>query len=234
MNNLATLLAATYKTERATSRRLVARTGMPEAQALRQTLESSAGADGLAALLARRGAERHADEQRRAARGLARAEAQLRRQTRHDGPPTAWRAWFDGSAQPNPGRCGIGAVLSGPAGIRIDIAQPAGYGNSSEAEYRALIAVLEAAVQAGSHQLTIYGDSQVVVNDVNGADGVTAPSLLAYRTAACSLLAQLRDVTLRWIPRHKNAEADALSQRGCRQHQDARPEPDASNHPTPA
>jgi ribonuclease HI len=135
------------------------------------------------------------------------------RQARHDGPATAWRAWFDGSARPNPGRCTIGCLLKGPDGEVVEISRAAGYGNSGEAEYMALIALLETAVQNGAHGLTIYGDSQVVVNDVNGPEHAGAPALQAYRRKAGALLAQLREVTLRWVPRHKNLEADALSQR---------------------
>jgi ribonuclease HI len=70
-------------------------------------------------------------------------------------------------------------------------------------------------VQSGAHGLTIYGDSQVVVNDVNGAGDAGAPALASYRLAAQALIAQLRGVTLRWLPRHKNLEADALSQRAA-------------------
>lgn len=209
------LFDAANKTERAASRRLAGAAGISQEQALRQVLEASAGEAGLAVLLAERGALR-AGERLRAAARLARKEAALAlRQVRHDGAPTAWRAWFDGSAHPNPGRCGIGALLKGPHGELVEISQPAGYGNSSEAEYRALIALLEAALHSGAHELTIYGDSQVVVNDVNGVRHAGAPSLEPYRLAAQALLAQLRAVTLRWVPRHKNLEADALSQRAA-------------------
>lgn len=124
-----------------------------------------------------------------------------------------WRAWFDGSARPNPGRCAIGVLLTGPAGESIEISRPAGYGDSSEAEYRALIALLEAAVARKVEQISIFGDSLVVVDDVNGPDHAAAPALQAYRRAVHALLAQLENVTLRWIPRHRNTAADALSQR---------------------
>ena len=143
------------------------------------------------------------------------AALEARRKASHQGPPAAWRAWFDGSAHPNPGRCGIGGLLQGPGGASIEISQAAGYGNSSEAEYRALIAVLEAAVEGGAHDLVIYGDSRVVIDDMNGPELYAAASLTGYRMAAQALLARLRGVTLRWIPRHRNAAADALSQRAC-------------------
>jgi ribonuclease HI len=126
---------------------------------------------------------------------------------------SGWRAWFDGSARPNPGRCAIGVVLAGPAGEVVEISQPAGYGDSSEAEYRALIALLEAAIVHHAQPLAVFGDSLVVVDDVNGPDHAAAPVLQAYRRTVHSLLTQLGDVTLRWIPRHRNTVADALSQR---------------------
>jgi ribonuclease HI len=144
-----------------------------------------------------------------------RESAVAQRRSRQLGAASAWQAWFDGSARPNPGACGIGAVLRGPGGKVIEISRQAGYGNSSEAEYRALIALLESAVQHGAHDLTIHGDSQVVVNDVNGPEHLAAPSLLAYRHTVQSLLSQLQGVTLRWIPRHRNTAADALSQRAA-------------------
>jgi ribonuclease HI len=208
----AALLAAAFKGELATSRKLAARTGIPEAEALRATLTLRAGVAGLEQLLAARAAERLRSEHGAAAR-RAHAEAALARRTQAPAALPAWRAWFDGSARPNPGRCGIGAVLAGPAGIRIEVAREAGYGNSSEAEYLALIAALEAALEHGVPALAIQGDSQVVIDDVHAPDSASAPALRAYRERVRSLLARLPGTSLRWIPRHKNLEADALSQR---------------------
>ncbi len=206
------LLAAAFKGEIATSRQLAARTGMPEADALRATLTLRAGVAGLDHLLAARAAARLRSEHGALARRAHVDAAQARRDRIPSAAP-AWRAWFDGSARPNPGRCGIGAVLEGPGGLRVELSRAAGYGNSSEAEYRALIAVLEAAAEHGAGTLAVYGDSQVVIDDVNAPDSASAPALRAYRAQARALLARLPGATLRWIPRHKNPDADALSQR---------------------
>lgn len=208
----AALFAAAFKGELATSRQLAARTGMPEAEALRATLTLRAGTAGLDQLLAARASERLRGEHGAVAR-RAQAEAALARRQAAPAAAPAWRAWFDGSARPNPGRCGIGAVLEGPGALRVELSQASGYGNSSEAEYCALIAVLEAAVAHGAGALAVYGDSQVVIDDVNAPDCASAPALRAYRDQARALLAQLPGATLRWIPRHKNVQADALSQR---------------------
>ena len=209
----ALLMKAAYKTELAASRRLAAHDRVEQAQALRTILEAASGPGGLAALLAARTALTDAAAVRLSARGAEKAAALERKMRRHDGPPTAWTAWFDGSAHPNPGRCGIGGIVTGPAGQRIEISRPAGFGNSSEAEYLALIAVLEQALAAGARELTVYGDSQGVIADAAGQPQAGAQSLLALRTRAQALMAGVGQVSLRWIPRHKNPHADALSQR---------------------
>jgi ribonuclease HI len=198
-----------YKAERAASRRLAQAAGLTPDEALRRTLELAAGAAGLAALVDVRMGMLAAQ----AARDAARASAKAATSARRDAQPTAWQAWFDGSAKPNPGRCGIGVRIDGPDGVRIELARPAGHGNSSEAEYRALIALLETAVVHGAHGLTVHGDSRVVIDDVTGPDLYAAPALAGYRARALALLALLPDVRLRWVPRHKNTGADALSQR---------------------
>lgn len=127
-------------------------------------------------------------------------------------PPAAWRGWFDGSAHPNPGKLGIGALLLGPDGERVEISAAVGHGDSSEAEYAALTALLQAALQVQPAQLLLYGDSQVVINDVLGLTRRPAKGLDAQRAAVHGLLAQLPGASLRWVPRHRNGEADRLSQ----------------------
>jgi ribonuclease HI len=213
MDELVDLEQRADKNERAAGRRLARAQGLSEVQALRRVLELAAGQAGLAALVATRSALRRAQDERDAARAFLRAAAQAR----HDGPgvSTAWRAWFDGSARPNPGRCGIGAVLEGPDDARVELALAAGSGNSSEAEYRALIALLRAALEHGADELTVYGDSRVVIDDVNGPDFLAAPVLAGYRAQVQALAARLARFELRWIPRHRNQQADALSQRAA-------------------
>jgi ribonuclease HI len=64
---------------------------------------------------------------------------------------------------------------------------------------------------AGARGLTIHGDSRVVIDDMNGQ--VPSPGLAPLRLQAAALLAQVDGASLRWIPRHRNGAADALSQR---------------------
>ncbi|WGG52524.1 ribonuclease HI family protein [Rugamonas sp. DEMB1] len=206
------LAAAAYKGERTSGRRLAARGGVSELDALRQTLTLAAGAAGLDQLLTARAQLRQSEQDRRAAKLEVKAAALAQKRARAQPAPGAWQAWFDGSAHPNPGRLGIGALLCGPQGQRVEISRRAGHGNSGEAEYLALIALLEAAQALRPPQLLVYGDSQVVINDVNQPAAPAAKGLEPHRARVAELLAGLGEVSLRWIPRHRNGAADGLSQ----------------------
>lgn len=154
---------------------------------------------------------------------LAQARAAAEKLARQHVPLSAagWQGWFDGSATPNPGRIGIGALLLGPAGERIEISRRAGHGTSGDAEYLALIALLEAAVEQGIGELLVRGDSQVVVQDVLTAGVPGAQALEEHRARVLALMAQLDNVALRWLPRHRNGAADELSQRAVTEPQPA-------------
>jgi ribonuclease HI len=216
-----------YKTERAAAAKLAARQQLAPAQALKQVLTLAAGQAGLAHLVA----ERQAQQQRSALRAQARSAAVAQRKAQRQ---AARRHCNTGYADGRSAAATMARLVrrfsraeSGPHGHRrpavqatgqtIEISQPAGYGNSSEAEYLALTALLQAAVQAGVTELAIRGDSQVVVNDVNLtpqaiAAGQGAAVLAAHRQEVCALIAQIGKVELRWLPRHRNAAADQLAQ----------------------
>ena len=70
-------------------------------------------------------------------------------------------------------------------------------------------------LQAGADALTVYGDSQGVIDDACATDADGAASLRELRAEAQALMARFPSVTLRWVPRHKNPQADALSQRAA-------------------
>jgi ribonuclease HI len=98
------LQQAAYKAERAASRRLARSHGLSEEEALRRTLEASAGQAGLAALLAGRLQQRTRDAEREAARAFLRAAAKARHDARHDGSPAAAPSAPCSSAPAAPGR----------------------------------------------------------------------------------------------------------------------------------
>lgn len=126
--------------------------------------------------------------------------------------PDCWQAWFDGSARPNPGAIGIGLVLLSPLAQRYEKSERLSCdGCNNEAELHALCAVLELACAVGAKRLTVWGDSDVSIRYVLGPDTTAIAPLLALVNRARSLLARFDDVQLRWIPRHRNGDADRLA-----------------------
>lgn len=214
MHSPAELFDLAYKKEHAAARKLARTAGLSGEAALQQILEIAAGNQSLAELLATRRQLRLQETERISVRRQAQQEA-LARKNKPTAPADAWLAWFDGSSHPNPGRMGIGGLLQSPEGRTVEISRHVGHGDSSEAEYLALNAVLDAAVTAQPARLVIHGDSQVVIDDIRGTRR-PALSLTEQRERALRSIAQLAHVTFVWIPRHKNTRADELSQYAVR------------------
>lgn len=123
-----------------------------------------------------------------------------------------WQIWFDGSAYPNPGRLGLGAVLRGPEGQYIELSSTAhGPGCNNEAELLALEQAVRVALEAGARQLVAHGDSDFVVRHLNGDAHTDIARLRAIIERLRARLSDFVAVRLKWVPRHRNPDADRLS-----------------------
>ncbi|XP_070022468.1 uncharacterized protein [Nicotiana sylvestris] len=78
-------------------------------------------------------------------------------------------------------------------------------------EYQTLILWLEMAVHMKQLQLQVFGDSQLVVNQLLGRYEVKKPELRPYHDYAKNLMGWLGDVTIHHVPRKENKKADALA-----------------------
>ena len=123
-----------------------------------------------------------------------------------------WVAYCDGSAVPNPGRMGLGAVLVGPDGTRHTVSRATGTsGCNNEAELRALTTALHEMRARGATTLLVHCDNAIVVEQLCGAAFKPVARLAGLFDEARALLGSFDSVTLKWIPRHRNGEADALA-----------------------
>lgn len=123
-----------------------------------------------------------------------------------------WVVYCDGSAVPNPGRIGLGAVFTEPDGTRHTLSQAAHEnGCNNEAELRALLATLRELKLRGAGTLLIHCDNSVVVEQVGGAAAKPIARLASLFDEARALLHSFDQANLVWIPRHRNSEADALA-----------------------
>ena len=130
--------------------------------------------------------------------------------------------WFDGCCLGNPGPMGAGAVVQTPDGRKV-LQRAFGLGTNNQAEYRGLILGLRHALGMGADSVTVHGDSQLVLRQLEGRYAVKAPGLRALHDEAKLLLARFHPARLEWVPREENAEADAASRAALRQ----RPDPTA-------
>ena len=108
------LCALAYRQERVISRRLARSTGLSEEAALKQVLQTVAGTRSLGALLSARRQEQLHVAARLARRRQHKAAMLALKKAEKLPDASAWLAWFDGSAHPNPGRIGIGGLLKSP------------------------------------------------------------------------------------------------------------------------
>ncbi len=126
-------------------------------------------------------------------------------------------AYFDGASRGNPGESAAGACIVGDDGKIIwECARPLGSGTNNEAEYHALIMLLEEIACRGLKNVIVRGDSRLVVSQVTGKWKVREERLRPLAERAMEL-AKISAARLEWIPREKNAMADALSNKafGC-------------------
>jgi ribonuclease HI len=125
----------------------------------------------------------------------------------------ALEGWFDGAAQPtNPGPMGIGALLKHGEEVVWRVSKAIGDGTNNIAEWRALIALMEAAVNLRCWHLTVYGDSELVIKQCLGVYKVKAEHLAQYRARFVFLAGKIEGgVELKHVRREFNKEADKLS-----------------------
>jgi len=131
------------------------------------------------------------------------------------GPGTLARYWTvhcDGSAVPNPGRMGLGAVLVAPDGTRHTLSRATHtVGCNNEAELRALMAALQVLQDHQATALLAYSDNSILVDQLMNAAAGPIGRLAPLYDEARALWASFGTARLHWIPRHRNGEADALA-----------------------
>jgi len=122
--------------------------------------------------------------------------------------------YFDGGARGNPGPAAIGAVVLDPSSTPptrlAAVSERIGETTNNVAEYRALIAGLEAAAATPSRAVKVRGDSKLVIEQVAGRWKVKQEHLRPLHARAQDLLSRYEVVDLAHVRRGLNADADAL------------------------
>jgi ribonuclease HI len=117
----------------------------------------------------------------------------------------------DGSARGNPGPAAYGYVLEAEDGTVLDArGETIGIATNNVAEYRALIAGLEKAVELGVDELEVVSDSELLVKQMQGEYRVKNEALRELNDEASSLERKLGRVRYTAVRREHNELADKL------------------------
>ncbi len=121
-------------------------------------------------------------------------------------------AYADGASRGNPGPAAIGAVLLDEEGRELySISRPIGVASNNQAEYKAAIAALEAALALGARRLELRLDSELVVRQLEHRYQVRDPALRALFARMLELRRHFQEFQIVHIPREENKRADALA-----------------------
>ncbi|MFG1722349.1 bifunctional RNase H/acid phosphatase [Micromonospora chalcea] len=119
----------------------------------------------------------------------------------------------DGGSRGNPGPAGYGAVVRDPetGEVLAERSESIGTATNNVAEYRGLIAGLEAAAELGAAEVEARMDSKLVVEQMCGRWQIKHPGLRPLAAQAAGLVSRFTAVRFTWVPRERNRHADALA-----------------------
>lgn len=127
-------------------------------------------------------------------------------------PQGKWLVYTDGASRGNPGPAAIGAAVFDDSGREVHtVSQRIGRATNNEAEYRAAIAGLEAALALGAREVQLIMDSELVVRQLSGRYKVRNPNLRRLFGRMKDLQWRFASFEARSIPREENKRADRLA-----------------------
>jgi ribonuclease HI len=121
------------------------------------------------------------------------------------------RLFTDGGARGNPGPAAYGYVLEAEDGTVLAAhGEKIGIATNNVAEYSALIAGLEKALELGLDEVEVVSDSELMVKQMTGVYRVKNEALRELSLEAGRLAGQIGDVDYTAVRREHNKLADQL------------------------
>jgi probable phosphoglycerate mutase len=118
----------------------------------------------------------------------------------------------DGGSRGNPGPAGYGALVRSEGVIVAERGESIGTATNNVAEYRGLIAGLEAALELDpSAEVEVRMDSKLVVEQMSGRWKIKHPDMRPLAIEAQALARQFPRISYQWVPREQNKDADRLA-----------------------
>ena len=119
----------------------------------------------------------------------------------------------DGGSRGNPGPAGSGAVVinADTGEVILEVAKFIGVATNNVAEYLALKAGLECAIQINpTARILVRMDSKLVIEQMSGTWKIKHPDMIQL-AGEVQKIARGHEIKWMWIPREENTRADALA-----------------------
>lgn len=128
--------------------------------------------------------------------------------------PNAVLFAFDGGSRGNPGpSVGAAVALDRDGKVLAEHYRFTPEATNNVAEYHGLLEAIRLAADLGVRRFIVQGDSELIVRQVNGEYKVKNRGLMPLCIEANKKLRQFDQVTVRYVPREQNVQADALVNR---------------------
>ncbi|XP_050887661.1 uncharacterized protein LOC127092806 [Lathyrus oleraceus] len=125
-------------------------------------------------------------------------------------PGSRWTLVLDGAS--NSLGNGVRVVITSPTGFHIPFTTKIYFDcTNNMAKYEACIYGIEAAIDLRINHIEVFGDSALVISQVNGDWETRHPNLIPYQEHVMKLIPYFEEITFNHIPREENHLADALA-----------------------
>jgi ribonuclease HI len=119
------------------------------------------------------------------------------------------KIYFDGGCKPNPGQMEVGVVFDGGTSHHDDY----GHGTNNKAEWLALIYAMGLAEERGIRDITLIGDSKLVIMQASGKWKCNQPELQFMLAEFQKRRRDFSTVKLAHVRRHLNLAGIYLENR---------------------
>ena len=110
-----------------------------------------------------------------------------------------WKLYFDGAT--NFTRNGVGAVLVSPKGQQIPVSVKLNFDcTNNVTEYEECILDLQVALEFGAYDLSVFGDSQLIISQIKGKWQSRDTKLIPYQKCISRLISKFQNITFAYLP----------------------------------
>ncbi|XP_023883520.2 uncharacterized protein LOC111995813 [Quercus suber] len=124
--------------------------------------------------------------------------------------PWRWKLYFNKAANSTGNE--VGAILVSPNSQQIPISIKLNFDcTNNTIDYEVCIVSLQVALEFGAYNLSVFGDSLLIISQIEGKWQARGTKLISYQKCVNYLISKFQDITFAYLPRAYNQFADALA-----------------------